>query len=575
MSALRPAPSGRAGRSGLGLAAATFAFLLPTAFSPSTESVFWAPKWALLLPLVGIGLPLLWTLARRSTPQRSAARSALALLVVATVSTLLAPSTWMAVLGVHGFGTGLVFLCAALSAWALGASLSAADRSLLGAAVVAAGVVTAVVAVLETTVDLRAFELGLFGGRAIGLQGNPVHVGPPLVAGFALLVGPFTRRPALVGAALVLLVAAVQAGGSRSALLALVAVSGWAMTRLSWARRALLALLLVAGLAGGDALVGVGGGTSISARVAPSSGAAGEGFGGRLDQWALSRHAVAERPVLGWGPGSYRAATSKDRTIGVARAFGPDTIFADAHNLVVEVLVTTGLLGLGVAGAFAWAAGRRARGSFAAAAVAALLVGLLQPMHPGTTVPAMLALGAAGPLLDAGHVRRAVAAWWVTVPAGVAAGTAVLLGQVLLHEATLDLDAATARRAEAVLPPWPLPSQVRARVATFEARTTGNDLSLLAEARRHQERALSRDPTDPAVLELLGDAYAAEGRLADAKRVYLRALRQNPPSVSLRNSLGALAAAEGRDRDARRWLSESLEIQPAQPEVHEQLDALR
>ena len=259
----------------------------------------------------------------------------------------------------------------------------------------------------------------------------------------------------------------------------------------------------------------------------------------------------------------------------MAQAFGPDTISADAHNLVVEVLVTTGIAGLALACAFAWTVGRRARGPFAVAALGALIVGLLQPMYPGTTVPAMIALGAAGPVLLTGHVARGVRAWWVTVPAGVAAGVAFVIGQVLLQQATLDLDAPTARRAEAILPPWPLPSQVRARVATFEARTTGNDPSLLAEARRHNERARARDPSDPFVLEVLGDAYAAEGRLAEAERAYRAALRQNPPSVTLRNSLGALAAAQDRDAEAVRWFTESDEIKPGQAVVQEQLDALR
>lgn len=565
----------RAGRpTSLGLVASLLALLLPVAFSPLTESVFWAPKWALLLPLIGIGLPQLLLLARRASPVRRAARFGLGFLVASVLTTVLSPNPWMAVLGVYGFGTGLVFSAALVSAWALGASLTSIDRTYLGRAVVAAGLVTSIACILEATVDLRAFELGLYGGRTIGLQGNPVHVGPPVVAAFALLVGAFSRRPVVAAVPLLSIVVAAQTSGSRSALLALVVVAFWAMSRLTWWHRAGLVLVVLVGLVAGDALLALRGGSSISGRIAAPA-VAGEGLGGRIEQWSLSRHAVIERPLVGWGPGSYRTATSQDRTLEVAQAFGPDAISADAHNLVVEVLVTTGLAGLGLACAFAWTVGRRARGPFAAAALGALVVGLLQPMYPGTTVPAMIALGAAGPLLSAGHVRRGVGASWVTVPAGVAAGLAFLVGQVLLHEATLDLDAATARRAEAVLPPWPLPSQVRARAVTFEARTTGNAPSLLAEARRHHERARDRDPSDPFVLEVLGDAYAAEGRLADAERTYRAALRENPPSVTLRNSLGALAAAEGREVEAVRWFTESDRIKPGQAVVREQLHALR
>ena len=248
----------------LGLIACVLAFLLPVAFSPLTDSIFWAPKWMLLLPLIGIGLPQLLLMASRPSPVRRSARFGLGLLVVAVLSTAFSPNPWMAVLGVYGFGTGLVFSVALVSAWAVGASLTSIDRTLLGRAVVAAGLVTSVACILEATVDLRAFDLGLYGGRTIGLQGNPVHVGPPVIAAFALLVGAFSRRPVVAAVPLLSIVVAAQTSGSRSALLALVVVAFWAMSRLTWSHRAGLVLVVLVGLVAGDALLEVRGGSSIS-----------------------------------------------------------------------------------------------------------------------------------------------------------------------------------------------------------------------------------------------------------------------------------------------------------------------
>ncbi len=56
-------------------------------------------------------------------------------------------------------------------------------------------------------------------------------------------------------------------------------------------------------------------------------------------------HATLDRPLLGSGPGRYQAATSKYRPLRFARTEGPSKLYYDAHDIVVQMLVTVGLLG--------------------------------------------------------------------------------------------------------------------------------------------------------------------------------------------------------------------------------------
>lgn len=83
----------------------------------------------------------------------------------------------------------------------------------------------------------------------------------------------------------------------------------------------------------------------------------------RLTAVRVGLRAVAERPVLGWGPENYGAAF--DQHVGAA-FFKDRSVYLDqAHNQVVEELVTKGVLGeltyLGLWGTLVWGILRRRR----------------------------------------------------------------------------------------------------------------------------------------------------------------------------------------------------------------------
>ena len=106
---------------------------------------------------------------------------------------------------------------------------------------------------------------------------------------------------------------------------------------------ALVAVLVVLGLAVGAAI----GPSGVSATDRSAGPAMSGSWQPRVDTWLSARHAVVQRPLVGVGPGQFRTATSRYRSIAVAQREGPDRLFTDAHNLLVEYAVTTGLLGLG------------------------------------------------------------------------------------------------------------------------------------------------------------------------------------------------------------------------------------
>ncbi len=584
-------------RSGLTLFACAIAFLLPVAFSPSVHAVFWAPKAALIPLVAAVGLPRLFLLARSPSHARAPARAALVFVGVAGISTLFADNHTTAVFGLYNWGTGLIFVMALAGSWAIGVSLDENGRKDVTKALLAGVLVNVVFALLEMVGDLSSFELARYDGRSIGLMGNPVHLGAIAAAGLALVL-PWRGRRLWPWLGLTAgIAAAVEVSGSRAALLALVVVIVGAISRqrlgqgnsakgkdrahpLGWKRSSAIAICALLGLGIGSALTRWGGGVSVSQRVTEANG--GGGLTPRLSMWWATRHAVANHPLVGSGPGTYREATSRYRTVSVARAFGPDNYFTDAHNLVVEYATTTGLLGLGAFLAWLTWAWRRTTGPLRLFAAALIIVGLVEPQWPGTTPLALLALGMALPADDPDTTAledgrqplsspltfRLFTACLVLMSS--LAGGVFLLGEFHLEQASLDFSRIHADRSLALLPRWSRPAAIRGRIETFEGRAE-QDSAKLAEARRWQKETIRRDPSDPYSWLVLADAAAGYGRPEEAERAYRHVLTINPMSTRACNGLADIAYAAGRPGVAAGWLRRSLAINPNQTGVRRAL----
>lgn len=337
-------------------------------------------------------------------------------------------------------------------------------------------------------------------------------------------------------------------------------------------RRRLLALgARVAFVAGVVVLVGLAAGPrGIDGTIADATeqftsprgdGAGAVGDPGRLasasssNRWAWWGEALgawSDRPAGGWGAGSFPVVHLLYRDGGTA--------VAQPHDLPLQFLAETGLVGLLLAGAglalLAAAAFTRVRGlppgrerDLAAALLgvaAAWAAHSLFEWHwdiPGVTLPALLALGvlAARPAPPAPD----------HAPGGLRLG---VLAAVTLAGAALIVSAA--------IPAW---SASRASAAQEAAGRAGGDPEQLADAAATAELAARIDPLSARPLLAAAAIAQNRDRPLEARAALLRAVERQPWNATLwsRVSEAALDLADrrGAARAAARW----LELDPASP----------
>jgi hypothetical protein len=554
------------GRSGLGLAAAGLVLLLPLAYSPVLEAPVWAPKAALVVVLAGIGVPLLFT--ERSRPSVLAA----GFLGVAALSTATSDNPGLSTAGLWNWGTGLIFVGGCVGAWALGRRVNFADRGLLERTMVAAGLATALLTLVDVAAPLEAFGILPRFGQPTGLFGNPIYLAGSMLLPLGVAVHKGVRAPWWALAAGIL-AAAVMCTRTRAAI-ALVVIG--ALLQLRHGRKGVLPLVsVIVGLSAGVIWTGVflpavGADAPDAVAAASLTYSNREGPLPRLENWLDAPGAVLERPFLGAGPGRYFAATVPHRGLRAVRATGGD-YYADAHNFVVEYAVTTGLIGLVLLLTWLAFSSVSARGPFALAALLGGLLHLIHPQNVATTPLVLLCLGAASLPKGNGasdqHEEKSVH----PLPVGVrvlavgsicvslATAGAFLVGQVQLRSGYLDFDSEKGAAAFRLLPPWP-------EVAAKQAILAVGDLSAgespnWPKARHYFRQAVRRDPQDPRPWVTLGDFEQARNRARAARAAYQEALRLDP--WSKRALTGMIAASErsGLRQEASTWRGRLRELE--------------
>ena len=543
----RPAGGYRANE----LAAGAVALLLPVVFVTSFKIVAWTPKY-LALPLIAAGGACVVP-AVLASAQRRAALLALTFGAWAGAATLAAPDHNVAFWGRYSIGTGLVFVLALVGAWMLGAALRPGAIGLIEQVLLVACLANAAVAVLQNSTDLSSFGLATYAGRSAGLYGNPVYLAELLAGGLWLAVCRLERdRPARGALAVVVIATGVAASGSRYGLGLAVVAGALAWLRLSRRRAAMAGVLIAVGLGLGTLLGAASAGGTGTTSVARVEAAPASGVRPRLETWRAGLTAFGERPVLGWGPSGWLAATSPHRTLALARNEGPDRLFADAHDLVLEYAVTTGLPGLVLL--LAWVAvatRRRWREPLLGFSLFVLALNLLEPMHVGVTPVAFLALGAAGVSAGPAHAARLAwrAAGALLTVAALGVSVAVGTGFYELRRGQLENRASEARRGVAALPGWSQPAEVVACLETF-ADISNGQRGPGPSALAWFTTAAQRDQSDPAPWNDLGDARRSAGDLAGATNAYTHALRRDPWSVRAAIGLAGVDERLGRGDEA-------------------------
>lgn len=555
----------RAPAAGEWLAIVAAALVLVVA-SPQVFSAYWSPKVAVELCVLVPGLLALGWAARAGD---RAAFAGVSVVGVALVATVLSPSPKLAFIGLYNQGTGWLYVALVMGMWALGRRGSDTGADRLVQVIVGAAALNAIVSWLQSAEVGTGVLFDLVDGRPPGLLGNPVHSTALFLGTFALVLAYWRPAPkhgtpripdrwiyGFVG----LLSSAIELAGGRLGLVVLVALAAIALIRVDLRRGVPFVLAVVIGIGAGALAAPAG--TGAASRVGGSGASA---FDGRLDRWRLAPPAIEDRPVIGIGPGLYRRATSPYSTKASARAFGADSLSADAHNVFVEYAVTTGILGLAALLAWLVAAGRGARGGLAWFVVGGGISLLLQPQSIALTPVLALALGFANRTPQSRvppPVRRTAVA--VSLGGGVLAlvlAVTLLRGDALMLETVTDLDPIVGRDAASTLAVWPQSARQEARAYSYRAIAERRAADW-PRALRAARTAWTRDPSDPAAANFLGSLELAHGSVPRADEAFATALRWNPYSLVALEGRAAVAARRDDATARRRWCTRVHELAP-------------
>lgn len=499
---------------------------------------------------------------RRATPLDA---PLLAFLAAMLASLATAADPFLGVVGmysIHAYGLAGFLLCAAVyAACAWSDEPLEPDRLLLvalWAAAAAAAYGLLQKAGLEPFAGVRASA----SGRLAGTQGDPVPFGACLLLFIPVAARFWNSRPvagriggALIAAALALTLSRGAWLGAAAGLAVYLWLGGPAPAR-RWIPA--LAALAVAAVLGAAFLRGTAKGSD-SARWA---------------LWESVARSIARHPWLGAGPDSIQTIVRLDRTEGFMRALGHNKSQVSAHNDLLQIAATMGLVGLT---AYLWLLAGAWRGVASAlqderrrpatAAIAGALAGLFvqakfNPVPLGALVVAALFLGlTARGAPSPGRARPFKAA------AGAVCVAILLLGLWLcradrefqrarLHEAARRPAAALKSYAAAVrLNPYELHYRMNA-ARYLGAVATAHPNAEIRRSLLEEAVALGRDGARlrPALADgwalhgtylLLAGAHGAPPRFPEAAASLDAALERDPRLLALLENRLKLAEAMG------------------------------
>ena len=517
-----------------GISIGLLAFALLVGYSTRFAHPAWSIRAAIVVGAVPIGLGFL---ALRAAKRDLVALAGGAFLLAAAISGAASRAPGVAFVGLPGWSTGWVHWAGTVALLFLGSAVPRPQRNMVCSAIVLGASVNAGAALLQFAPAPPAFVPQVFDGRAVGLLGNAVHLGTACAMGLAALPGVGRRGlPVLLCAAL--LGAGLQLSGSRIAM-ALAIVAILATGRRAWRDTGVRLAAVAAGMAIASGLAAVSApfvpaGTA-TARAATTSQSAS----GRVGNWEAGLTAWADDPATGVGTGRFVVASARHRTRATVAA--EDALFYDAHNVGVELLATTGLLGTLAMVALLVMVVRAA--SWGVPCVIALVgfgATLLQPQFAGTTPIAAIAAGLCLPertwLAGSTRAWRGVGATLAAI--GLAVAGALLFGERQLAQAVRIGDAEAAGRAAALMPWRP----------DVELARSGLESSPLSARLRAARRATEMDPDHAAAWNQLGGLLIEAGDEGAARGAFGRALSTDPWNNSALRALARLEAKRGHAR---------------------------
>ncbi len=320
--------------------------------------------------------------------------------------------------------------------------------------------------------------------------------------------------------------------------------------------------------------------------------------GWRVEVWSGASRLIAERPLLGFGPASFRYAFPPRRTAAMQAGEVGVQALDDPHNLFASAGVSAGVLAiaalawlLGEALLGAWRIRRDDRWEFAGPALAASiaagatalqfhfttldtapLLAVLVALSLGRTAPAREPVPARA--LGAARVASGALAAVIVIAAVLAAGLVVADRQVARGYALVGAGYPWAESRAALVTaerfaPWePAMSWALGRAAT-QAMSVRGDLSAYEDATRALASAQTRLPLDPLVAAQHADAYLVAGvatrdaaKLATALPIVERAIAMDPENGYRWAAKGTALAGLGKAAEATAALEKAVRYAP-------------
>lgn len=482
-------------------AAAVIGLLLCVAYG----SVFLIPGWTPRVAVLLVSLPMGGVILALQMARRDAIAIVCGALVATSVVTgVLSGQARSAILGTMGTEASTLILAGSLGLLAIGRELSEQGRRAVGWAVVAGASLSSAVGLLQYVAQADSGLFSLYAERPSGLTSNPVYFGAVAAGAFGIVVGRRSTNPRTVAPDAFLagwFGIAIALSGSRVALGSAVVIGSFVLL-VRRNRRALTSVLgVLVGVAIGTVITStVGSGLSAVNRVSSSSA------GDRRATWSYALDAFRERPLHGWGLGQFRSVVQNRITVELARTLGAgrDRTLFDAHNIVIGVAVSLGLVGIVGLLSLAFLLIRRARGGLAVGACGLALSWLLQPMGLATFPLAMLLFGASLPVVlgrhavpepDVGATDGSIrtfgaGAWlvWLLIP-GLVAGLYLVVVENSIQRAADRRDAAQVEEMVRLLPNDPFLADIAAQA--WQLYASPSDPQATARSLEWSERAVS------------------------------------------------------------------------------------
>ena len=544
-----------------GMFAGVAATALTVAISPLVLSRSFTPKYVVLLLIGAVGLvPLLRSLKK----DRSALGSwaAVGFLLVGLVSALTSVAPLVSIFGQYLWGTGWLMWLGCAGAYGIGLRLrSRGDYQWVVAGLVVGAVANSLLALYQALGHPASTTFGEYNGyQADGFLGNPIYLEALLLGALAVVAVHATRSERALKRSvpvLLLMAVALEFTVERFAVILLPLLLAGLVLVKRWRG------LIAAGAIAVGYLIGyLGNGSGLGHRI--SQGASSPGFSLRLHIWQVAAHALAHHPLIGAGPGLFEAGTAPLLTQQLSRELGPNLFFADAHDVFIEVAVTTGILGLLCFVLWIGSSLLRARNPLVLFAIAVLAVELVEPLYIAMTPLVFLALGTCQlKVVSAGSSEPVVpaepAAPRLLVPLERLAMSVLVLGALFVGGTMLIGDAALAeappngyvmsdaQRANELLPYWPQSSKAEGTMYLYLAathNTTGIHKRYLSEAASYLRMSAQRAAFDPVGYATLGTVEETLGARSAARQAFEHALEDDPWAASAFDGLARLDASE-------------------------------